>query len=95
MNGNWMNMLEAPTSRMMEVSRCRLMADNRIVVVISSTAATTMTRPSPTESIVARLRMLNSGSSVSRWSTTRSTPATPESSSAITWYCSGSTSFTR
>ena len=36
MNGSWSNVLEAPTSRMIPVSRRRLNADSRIVVAISS-----------------------------------------------------------
>ena len=36
MNGSWMNRFDAPTRRMIPVSRRRLIADSRMVVVMSS-----------------------------------------------------------
>ena len=48
MNGVWMNRFDAPTSRMMPSSRRRAKADSRIVVAISSTAATSMSAAMPT-----------------------------------------------
>ncbi len=42
MNGVWMKRFDAPTRRMMPSSRRRENADSRMVVAISSTAATSM-----------------------------------------------------
>src|SRR5450759_520632 len=42
MNGSWMKTFDAPTRRMMPVSRFRLSAESRIVVVIKRAAARSM-----------------------------------------------------
>ena len=47
MNGVWMNRFDAPTSRMIPSSRRRENADSRMVVAISSTAATSMSAAMP------------------------------------------------
>ena len=95
MNGSWMNIVEAPTSRMIPVSRRRLSADSRIVVVMSRTAASSMTSASPPASSVARLSTENSLSNSRCWSWTSSTPGRPETTSATTWYFFGSVSLMR
>ncbi|MNC68793.1 hypothetical protein D3C75_1194280 [compost metagenome] len=53
MNGSWMNRFDAPTIRMIPVSRRRLIADSRMVVVMSSTAASSITPARPRDSSVA------------------------------------------
>jgi hypothetical protein len=80
---------------MMPVSRRRLSADNRIVVVMSSTAASSMTPAMPIDTNVALLRTRKRESNRRRWSRTSSTPCRPVSTSATTWYCSGSASLMR
>ncbi len=47
MNGVWMKRLDAPTSRMIPISRRRENAESRIVVAIRSTAATSISAAMP------------------------------------------------
>ena len=93
--GSWIKRFDAPTSLIMPVSLDRLMADRRIVVEISRTAATAMTAARPPVIQEARFMTRNRGSRVSLWSTTRSTPSRPANCSATTWYFSGSWSLIR
>ena len=95
MNGSWMNTVDAPTRRMIPVSRLRLRADSRMVVVISRTAASSITRASPPASRVALFSTENSRSNSRCWSLTSSTPARPEITSETTEYFSGSVSLMR
>ena len=95
MKGNWMKNLEAPTRRMIPVSLERLIADKRIVVEISSTAATAMIAARPPVIHEARFMTRKNDSRVLRWSTTRSTPSRPVSCSATAWYFSASISLMR
>ena len=90
-----MKRLEAPTSRMMPVSLERFIADSRMVVVMSRTAARAIMAARPPVTHEARFITRKSGSRVARWSTTRSTPARPVNCSATASYCVGSTSLMR
>ena len=74
MNGSWSMLLDAPTSRMMPVSRRRLKAASRIVVARSRTAATSITAAMQTATSVASSGSRRTGPSSSRWSLTSSTP---------------------
>src|SRR5699024_3794004 len=93
-NGSWIIVLEAPTRRMIPVSRRREKAESRMVVAISKMAVMSMMTAKAMAITDAIFIKEKSDSKSSRWSETTSTPAIPENISLTTSYCSGSTSET-
>ena len=75
MKGSWITIFEAPTRRMIPVSRRRLKADSRIVVAISRMAQTIITPATLTATSDAVFMAEKSRSRSWRWSITVSTPA--------------------
>ncbi|MNJ04053.1 hypothetical protein D3C73_1646360 [compost metagenome] len=69
-----MTVFDAPTSRMIPVSRRRLNADSRMVVVINKTAQKIITAATPMAATDAPFIQEKMRSSTCRWSLTVSTP---------------------
>ena len=87
--------MDAPTSRMMPVSRRRLNAVRRIVVATSRTEQTTIRAAITHVPMVNLFSQVNSGSRMRCWSCTSSTPGAPVNELVITAYFFGSDSLTR
>ncbi len=90
MNGSWITIFDAPTRRMIPVSRRRLKAESRMVVAISRMAQTIITPATLTATRDAAFMTEKSRSRSWRWSITVSTPACEEKVSLMIWYFSGS-----
>ena len=87
MNGSWMTKLDAPTSRMIPVSRRRLNAVWRIVVATSRTRADHhQSRQHPRADLVTRVQQGEQLVEQRCWSCTSPTPGAPWNELAMTSY---------
>ena len=94
-NGSMMYQFEAPTRRMIPISRRREYAAIRMVLPICSAAASRSRALSPTVAQRARFSQVNIGSRILRRSCTNWTPGIPLTADTTPWYSSGFFSFTR